>query len=264
MSLVVGETVVDSAESAVGLIGVAAEASVKSIEFVAVLVALVIVVETATVEVVALVVVVVVVVIAAAAEVVVVAMIVSVLAAAGVAVIVFPDEYKHWKGEELYNFYIEPYSVDRVYFCESAWIILSEFRMLLKIQYKSRPLYVELLYTEDENEIKVMILTYRIQRFIDSIVSDYGERENILKFMLDDDSNIQRSWDTDSSLKHLCCKTIYSYRYKCWGAFIDKIIPRIMWNKINDNIEMQKIKDTYERKICMISMVKKQPDLYPW
>lgn len=178
--------------------------------------------------------------------------------------ITFPDEYKHWKGEELYNFYIEPYSVDRVYFCESAWIILSEFRMLLKIQYKSRPLYVELLYAEDENEIKVMILTYRIQRFIDSIVSDYGERENILKFMLDDDSNIQRSWDTDSSLKHLCCKTIYSYRYKCWGAFIDKIIPRLMWNKINDNIEMQKIKDTYERKICMISMVKKQPDLYPW
>lgn len=178
--------------------------------------------------------------------------------------VIFPDENKYWKKEELYNFHITESSVDRIYFFATTWICTYEFRILLRMQYKSNPLYVELLNPRNENEKKIMILTYHIQRFIDSIVSDYGERDSILKFMLYDDKNVQKSWNIVSSLEHLCYEELYTHKDKNWKTFKGKIIPISVWNRMNDNIEMKKIKDLYERKIIMIDMVQKKPDLYPW
>nr|BDT62081.1 MAG: hypothetical protein [Penaeus monodon majanivirus B] len=165
--------------------------------------------------------------------------------------IVFPDELKYWEEKELCNFTLDSDSVDRIYCLDVLCPYFTEvFRLILRMQYKSRPLYVEVVLIDRVLTRKgnsTMILTYDIQRFLDSIIRSHKKREIILKRMLLDKINIQKSWGDVSSLEYLCYQTICKYRNEL--CIREEEIPRVVWNNICKTIEIQKIVERYERKV---------------
>jgi hypothetical protein len=108
------------------------------------------------------------------------------------AVLTFPDHEKTlWTDEELLDFRIEPDSVDLVYYTLGKRGTC-DLCLLLRMQYKSRPLYAEILYFDNAADANVeraalqssIVLTYSVQDFIDSVVSCYEYRE---EYILDSD-----------------------------------------------------------------------------
>jgi len=173
-------------------------------------------------------------------------------------IITFPDELKQWKEEELHNFLIQHKSVDRVYFFANIKDI--EFRLLLRLRYKSRPLYVEAMYIDDFAIRKSIInVSYDVQRFVDSIVCSYGERDTILDFMLYDKLEVQRPWSNVLRLEHLCQKTICSYGDTLRNDSSFKMMPILIRNEIINHLDINKIENKDERKTIMINKVSIKP-----
>jgi len=101
------------------------------------------------------------------------------------AVLTFPDHEKTlWTDEELLDFRIEPDSVDLVYYTLGKRGTC-DLCLLLQMQYKSKPLYAEILYFDNAANANVeraahqssIALTYSVQDFIDSVVACYEQRE---------------------------------------------------------------------------------------
>lgn len=101
------------------------------------------------------------------------------------AVLTFPEHEKElWTDEELHNFRVEPDSVDVVYYTLGKRGTC-DLCLLLQMQYKSKPLYAEILYFDNAANANVeraahqssIALTYSVQDFIDSVVACYEQRE---------------------------------------------------------------------------------------
>ena len=72
--------------------------------------------------------------------------------------------------------------------------------------------FLRAMYSDDYATRKsILIVSYDVQRFVDSIVCSYGERDTIICFMLYDKLGVQRPWSNVLRLEHLCQKTICSY-----------------------------------------------------
>jgi len=106
----------------------------------------------------------------------------------------FLDELRlYWTDEELRNFL---FNSDKV--LNIVYYVLSnnnDFCMLFRMNYKSRPLYVEIIYINNACETRQMsklrgwkrfkmcalqssiIVTYSVQRFLDHIVSNYDHKD---------------------------------------------------------------------------------------
>jgi len=173
-----------------------------------------------------------------------------------IKVITFSDERKYWESEEeMSRFLTESIDVDRIYYyAANGSISAPNICFLLRTHYRRRPLYVEIMYFDNRLIKSSIILTYDTQRFMDSIISSYNERETIFKKVFNDDINIQRSWNNVSSLERLCCLTMGKY----WNTLTSVLsVPRLIRNSIDNTLQAQEIENRYERKIFKRNMQEK-------
>jgi hypothetical protein len=95
-------------------------------------------------------------------------------------ILTFLDEQRlYWTDEELRNLFDSDIIIDIVY-CVTRNI--NGLCMLFRMNYKSRHLYVEILYFEETHIYETMqkssvIVTYSVQRFLDHIVSNYNHKD---------------------------------------------------------------------------------------
>ena len=170
--------------------------------------------------------------------------------------ITFPDEIRHWEEEELRYFCINFESVDRVYFFKN--IMDKEFRLLLRVSYKSKPLYVEAIYSDHFTIRKsITIVTYDAQRFVESIVFSYGKRDVILYFMKYDKLKVQRNWNTVIRLEDL--SRIVSSNQINRFSNDNTMIPKIIYNEMINYPKIKKIENKIERRTIMKNKVSKKP-----
>ena len=111
----------------------------------------------------------------------------------------FPEERHHWTDEQLCNFSIDSKSVDMVYYILKK-DSMHELCMLLRMHHESRPLYVEILYSDNGTEAterntlqSSIILTYSVQRFLDHIVCNYDHSSRYCYYY----QNTGETWEVE-------------------------------------------------------------------
>ncbi|ROT83529.1 hypothetical protein C7M84_023297, partial [Penaeus vannamei] len=169
------------------------------------------------------------------------------------AVLTFPDHEKTlWTDEELLDFRIEPDSVDLVYYTLGKRGTC-DLCLLLRMQYKSRPLYAEILYFDNAADANVeraalqssIVLTYSVQDFIDSVVSCYEYRE---EYILDSD-RWSEEWEVEDRdfifenmlvhhaispmLGQLYRGIVSSHREALWGDSKRAVMPALIGRQLS-------------------------------
>jgi len=144
----------------------------------------------------------------------------------------------------LHNLFDSDIIIDIVYYVTRS---INGLCMLFRVNYKSRHLYVEILYFEETQMQKSsVIVTYSVQRFLDHIVSNY---DHILVCRAIKGGNIdaiKRSWSHLSSLQQLCRGVVSANRETLWNDSTQMDIPVFVGREIQEYIFT---KDRRERKL---------------